>query len=238
MTTILGNETMVPVLDKGFVRLVDHMGSDISVVNSARVSFDKEVDELKPSDAKLISFLIREGHFSTLRHATISYTFRAPLMVARQHFKYIVGSAFGEPGDTPGWNENSRRYITENEEFYIPKPNEWRSSPENKKQGSGDPVPLDIGSMAFQTLMEDVDRQMAHYTWALDAGICAEQARLFLLAYGLYVNYRWTTSLQAVMHFLNQRLAHDSQVEIQEYARAVYRLTEPLFPITFKAFGL
>lgn len=222
------------VLDKGYVRLVDSMGSDLSVVNAARASFAKESQVLSQSDAKLIHFLVREGHWSPFRHATVSFEFKAPLMVARQHWKYVVGSDH----TMDGWNEASRRYITSDEEFYLPKPDEWRSAPENKKQGSGGIVDLAIGSLAFQMLMDDVERQLAHYKWALDQDICPEQARLFLPAYGLYVSYRWTTSLQGVTHFLAQRLADDAQLEHRKYAEAVSQLTQPLFPVTFQALGL
>jgi thymidylate synthase (FAD) len=222
------------VLDKGYVRLVDYMGTDLSVVNAARASFEKESAHLNKSDAGLIHFLTREGHWSPFRHAFVSFEFKAPLMVARQHWKYVVGSDH----TMDGWNEASRRYVTSGEEFYIPKPDEWRSAPENKKQGSGGPVDLETGSLAFQMLMEDMDRQHAHYRWALEQGICAEQARLFLPAYGLYVSYRWSTSLQGVTHFLSQRLQDDAQVEIQKYAQAVMMLTQPLFPVTFHALGL
>lgn len=222
------------VLDKGYVRLVDSMGDDRSVVNAARASFAKETTNLTEKDARLIHFLIKEGHWSPFRHAFLTFEFKAPLMVARQHWKYVIGSDH----TMDGWNEASRRYITSDEEFYIPKPDEWRSAPDNKKQGSAEPVSLSIGSLAFQMLMEDVDRQHAHYKWALDAGICAEQARLFLPAYGLYVLYRWSTSLQGVTHFLRQRMADDAQVEIQKYANAVLSISQPLFPVTFQALGL
>lgn len=227
------DQKLKPVLDKGYVRVVKHMGDDLHVANAARASYEKEHGEFLPGDARLIAFLLREGHTSPFRHATMTLAFRAPLMVARQHWKYVVGSDH----TMDGWNEGSRRYVTENEEFYIPKAEEWRSAPENSKQGSGDPVPLDIGSLAMQMLMEDTDRQLAHYRWALDNGICAEQARLFLPAYGLYVSYWWTASLQSVLHFLAQRMEHDAQKEIQEYAKAVRFLVEPLFPVTFHTFG-
>jgi len=229
-----GRMNLIPVLDKGYVRRVDFMGTDLSVANAARASFAKESQELSVEDARLINFLVREGHFSPFRHAFITFELKAPLMVARQHWKYVVGSDH----TMDGWNESSRRYITANEEFYIPKPEEWRSAPENKKQGSGEPVTLDVGAMAFQLMMEDVERQLAHYQWAMDSGICAEQARLFLPAYALYVNYRWSTSLQGVLHFLSQRLAADAQVEIQEFAKAIHMLTQPLFPVTLEAFVL
>ena len=222
----------VPVLDKGYVRLDDYMGNDLAVANAARVSFAKKKETMDQADARLIDFLAREGHMSPFRHAMLKFEFKAPLMVARQHWKYVVGSDH----TMDAWNEASRRYITAHEEFYVPKPEEWRSAPENKKQGSGDPVPLDIGSLAMTMLIEDIERQEAHYRWALDSGICAEQARLFLPAYALYVNYIWTAGLQSVMHFLNQRLEHDAQKEIQLYARAVHMLAQPLFPVTFGVF--
>src|SRR6056300_1285917 len=128
----------VDVLDKGYVRLVDHMGSDLSVVNAARVSYDKEAAELSDRDRKLINFLIREKHTSPFRHAAITFEVYAPLVVARQWCKYAVSSTHVD--DQNGWNESSRRYITEDEEFYVPAATEWRSKPENGKQGSGEPV--------------------------------------------------------------------------------------------------
>lgn len=224
----------VKVLDKGYVRLVDKMGSDLSVVNAARASFAKESKEFNEADARLLNFLARNQHLSPFRHAMLTFEFKAPLMVARQHNKYVVGSDH----TMDSWSEASYRYISNKHEYYIPESDEWRSTPENRKQGSGGPVTLELGSLAMQMLVEDVERQQAHYNWALDNGIAPEQARLFLLAYGLYVSYRWTASLQSVMHFLNQRLAEDSQKEIQAYANAVLKLSAPLFPVSFQAFGL
>lgn len=222
---------LIPVLDKGYVRYIDKLGSDLAVVNAARASFAKESKEFGQADARLLGFLIRNDHMSPFRHAMVTFEFKAPLMVARQHWKYVVGSDH----TMDGWNEGSRRYVTSDEEFYVPKPDQWRSAPENKKQGSGDPVVMEVGSLMFQLLMEDVERQLSHYHMAMENGICAEQARLFLLAYGLYVNYRWTASLQSIIHFLNQRLEEDAQKEIQDYAKAVLRLIHPKFPVTCNA---
>ena len=109
---------MKNVLDKGYVRLVDVMGSDLSVVNSARVSYDKQVDELGDKDTGLIRFLAREGHTSPFRHASLQFEVYAPLMVARQWWKYIIGSSHQD--NMAAWNESSRRYITEEPEFYDP----------------------------------------------------------------------------------------------------------------------
>jgi thymidylate synthase (FAD) len=219
----------IDVLDKGYIRLVDVMGSDLSVVNSARVSYDKESQELTDKDTRLIKFLAREGHTSPFRHATIQFEVYAPLMVARQHWKYVVGSDH----TMDAWNESSRRYITEEPAFYIPRIDEWRSAPESSKQGSGKTFEADSPQSYYTELLEDyILRGEALYERALSHGICAEQARLFLPAYGMYVRYYWTASLQSVAHFLNQRLAHDSQVEIQEYAKAVHELVKPHFPVS------
>lgn len=219
---------MINVLDKGYVRLTNVMGSDLSVVNSARVSYDKESTELTEGDVRLIRFLAREGHTSPFRHATVQFEMHAPLMVARQHWKYIVGSDH----TMDAWNESSRRYVTEEPAFYIPQANEWRSAPENSKQGSGKPISEYTGVRFTKEMLGYIDEGIALYEEAMDAGVCAEQARLFLPAYGMYVRYYWTASLQSVAHFLNQRLAHDSQVEIQAYAKAVYELTKEHFPMS------
>lgn len=228
-------ERKINVLDdKGYVMIHDVMGSDLTVANAARVSYAKKSQELTEGDKRLISFLAREGHTSPFRHVIAQFEFNAPLMVARQHWKYVVGSSMLEAtGDNmDAWNESSRRYVTEEPSFYVPQPSEWRSAPENSKQGSGEIVPAEIGQEAFRRLMLTIDDCLEDYEWALANGICAEQARLFLPAYGMYVKYYWTASLQSVCHFLNQRLAHGSQVEIQEYAKAVLELIKPLFPIS------
>lgn len=222
------------VLDKGYVRRIDAMGNDLRVVNAARVSYAKESEVLTEKDKGLIRFLVREEHTSPFRHAFVSYEVNAPLMVARQHWKYVVGSDH----TMDAWNEASRRYITMEPEFYIPEPDAWRSAPANSKQGSGDPVNLRTGAEAFVRLMDTIDMGMVHYNWALENNIAAEQARLFLPAYGMYTVYWWSTSLAAVIHFLNQRLEHDAQYEIQVYAKAVWELTKDLFPVAFEAMGV
>jgi len=218
----------IDVLDKGYVRLVDVLGSDLSIVNAARVSYDKESQDITEKDEKLIAFLIREKHTSPLRHAALTFEVYAPLMVARQHWKYAVASTHID--DQNGWNESSRRYITEKEEFYLPLGDQWRSKPANSKQGSGEPVDIGTGEFYTEKLNDLIEYSQGLYQKALDDGIAPELARLFLPAYGMYVRYRWTVSLQGVMTFLDQRLEHDAQVEIQEYAMAVNFLTTIAFP--------
>src|SRR5690625_3729098 len=113
------------------------MGDDRTVANAARVSFDKRTEELDEKDERLIAFLAREGHDSPFRHASLQFEVYAPLMIARQWWKYAIGSDH----EMDAWNESSRRYITENNEFYVPQADEWRSYPEKGiKQGSGEPI--------------------------------------------------------------------------------------------------
>jgi thymidylate synthase (FAD) len=155
------------------------------------------------------------------------------LCLARQWWKYAVASTHVD--DQNGWNESSRRYITEEEQFYVPESTEWRSKPANSKQGSGAPIADGLGMAYTNKLLKIIADGTQAYHDAMDDGIAPELARLFLPAYGMYVRWRWTTSLQGVMTFLDQRLEHDAQVEIQQYALAVKDLSHQAFPETFKA---
>ena len=224
----------INVLDKGYVRLISTMGSDLDVVNAARVSYDKassldENGKLRQRDINLLEFLWNNEHTSPFRHCALSFEVYSPLMVARQHWKYTVASTFVD--DQNGWNESSRRYITEEPSFFVPEV--FRSAPENSKQGSGEPL-SDLSNIFWNdSLREYISMGERLYQEALKANMCAEQARLFLPAYGMYVRYRWTTSLHGVLHFLAQRLGHDAQVEIQEYAKAVSQLVKINFPESY-----
>lgn len=218
----------INVLDKGYVILHDVMGSDLTIVNAARVSYNKSKEELDLKDEKLIRFLAKHDHTSPFRHATLQFEVYAPLMVARQHWKYVVGSDHV----MDAWNESSRRYVTEDPEFYIPKEDEWRSKPENSKQGSGEPITPDKGLYLTKQLINYIKQGEHLYQEANNRGVAVEQARLFLPAYGMYVRYYWTASLQSVSHFLNQRLEEDAQKEIREYAKAIKELAVEKFPVS------
>lgn len=224
------------VLDKGYVRLVNSWGTELDIVNAARVSYDKESIELTEKDDSLINYLVKHKHDSTLRHCGFTFEVYAPLMVARQWYKHAVSSTHVE--DQLGWNESSRRYVTENEEFYIPKGDEWRSKPENSKQGSGEPLASDIGGWFTNKLFDTVEAGNKLYQQAMQAGIAPEQARLFLPAYGMYVRWRWTVSLNAALHFLTLRQGYGAQSEIVEYADVVGELVKEKFPITTTAWEI
>jgi len=226
-------------LDKSYVRLQAVTGNDLSVVNSARVSYDKKVDVLTERDVRLIRFLAKHKHTSPFRHAFLTFEVYVPLFVARQHWKHIIGSGFEETNQDPfvAWNESSRRYVTETPEFYIP--DEWRYAPENSKQGSGGVVPNgygELGEEVTQRLEEYIEEGVRLYERSMELGIAPEQARLFLPAYGLQIRYYWSASLQGVIHFLSLRLGHEAQVEIQLLAKAVLELTREHFPVAVVEF--
>jgi thymidylate synthase (FAD) len=226
---------LIPVLDHGYIKLINNMGSDIDIVNSARVSFDKEIDVLEEKDERLISFLVQHRHDSTLRHCTMTFEVYAPLMVARQWYKHAVSSTHLD--DQLGWNESSRRYITEKEEFYIPGTDQWRSTPENRKQGSGKALPRDVGAKHLQRLRASVYRGIHDYEDALKDGVAPEQARLLLPAYAMYVRWRWTVSLNALLHFISLRTNIHSQHEIREYADVINEIVKEHYPLTAKAWN-
>lgn len=215
----------IDVLDKGYVILQDHMGSDLTTVNAARVSFDKQSNDLIDKDRRLIRYLAQHGHTSPFRHSMLQFEIYAPLMLARQHWKHVIGGNITQDA----WNESSRRYITESEEFYLPHADQWRSSPNDKKQGSGECLPGIVGNAFSEKLLAYQNEGVRLYQDAMAKGVAPEQARLFLPANGMYVRYYWTASLQSVCHFLDLRLAGDAQKEIQDYAQAVYSLSKPLF---------
>jgi len=214
----------------GYVKYVDHMGSDLSFTRAARASFAKDSTEWNEKEEKLLKFLIREKHNSVFRHACMTFQIKAPLFVARQHFKYQVASAHID--DQNGWNEMSKRYVTSNNEFFIPNKTDWRYAATNAKQGSSDPIDPRIGELISGELEDYINLGQALYEKWLNSELCAEQARLFLPAYGLMINYQWTVSFANLIHFLEERLHKTAQLEIQQLASAIKVITEQYFPET------
>jgi len=203
---------MVKVLDQGFVDLVDAMGSDLSVVNAARVSFGKRKEELDEKDAGLVRYLWRHEGTSPFRHATVQFHLRAPIFVLRQWMKHQVGCS---------WNEISGRYVKFEPSFYLP--DNWREQHESNKQGSkGSIDDQDAARAVYSTCL---DQQYAAYNELLELGVCKEQARM-VMPLAMYSECYWTASLQAVMHFLRLRLDGHSQWEIRQFAAAVKALVE------------
>lgn len=222
---------MIKVLDHGYVKTVDVLGSDLSVVNAARVSYDKEAKVMTGKDERLINYLVKNYHDSPLRHAAMTFEVYAPLEVKNQWIKHAVASTHMD--DQYAWNESSRRYVTETPIFYIP--DQFSSAPEDSKQGAGDYMDYDLSEKYKAVLDSWYARGEELYEQAMADGMAPEQARLFLPAYGLYVRWRWTASLHALLNFLSLRLGHGAQNEIVEYGQAIATKVRANFPITTDA---
>lgn len=180
--------------------LVDSMGSDLTVVNAARVSFNSHSDELNKKDKGLISFLSKHGHWSPFAHVQLTLRVKAPIFCARQLVKHQVGLS---------WNEVSRRYVDSDIEFYEPKV--WRKAAENVKQGSSEE---DSDWDLYDSYYE---RVIDFYEDALRHGVCMEQARM-LLPQSMMTEWYWTGSLVAFARIVEQRTHSTAQRETQEVA--------------------
>lgn len=222
----------IDVLDGGYVILHEDgtMGSDLTIANSARVSYQKRAEKMSDKDESLIDFLAREGHTSPFRHATIQFEAKVPLMIARQWWKYIVGAGFQDP--MVAWNESSRRYVTSENEYHVPE--YFREAPDSSKQGSGRPVSGELNEKWINMLIRHQLQGESLYRQMMADGICAEQARLSLSAYGIYVYFYWTASVQGCAHLIAQRTKQDAQKEFQDYANAVLKLAKTKFPISIE----
>lgn len=196
---------------------VDHMGSDLSVVNSARVSFGKSHAEFDPvRDTKLIDYLAKHGHISPFGHAFVSFHCQAPIYVARQLVKHKFLR----------WNEVSRRYVDDEPEFYVP--NVWRGRSEDKKQGSE--------GQADTTISPDYINNQARmiYKNLLDNGVAPEQARM-VLPQSTMTEWYWSGSLDAFADMCRLRCASDTQAETQKVASDISLKMEDLFPVAWEA---
>lgn len=208
------------------VSYLDHMGSDLTVANVARVSLGRRVEEMGEGEERLISYLLKHKHTSPLRHCFVSLHITAPLFVLRQWGKHQIGCA---------WNEISYRYVQhDSERAPVWTADQWRQGAASIKQGSGGAFEPDRGEQVNKIYKSAIDASVETYARLLQLGVCREQARA-VLPQAVQSEVIWTASLQAILHFLDLRLAPESQVEIREYAREVQRIVAPLFPITFAA---
>lgn len=227
------------------VEYIDKMGSDLSVVNAARVSFDKKSElndsgQLKPGDEKLIAFLARENHWTPFGHASLSLHIKAPIFVARQLVKHTVGLV---------WNEISRRYVDSPPEFYYP--DNWRKRNIDKKQGSHDDEFVEeisythpyMGDIRGEEVVitESVTRRVKYltsqayniYAEMIDAGVCAEQARM-ILPQNTMTEWYWSGSLHAFARVCNLRCKNDTQKETRDVANQIDEIARAHFPISWK----
>ena len=220
----------VVVLDHGFVTLQDVLGDALAVVNTARVSFGKQKENLDDNDLKLIKYLIRHKHTSPFRHVMFRFHLKAPEIVMRQIYKHVVGSEWFAPVSSQlhGWNEISGRYV---ELYDIYRPSVWRAQSKNSKQGSEGIV--DCSTEIQKEYNDLMDKVLEFYHTMCEKGVAKEQARC-ILPFSTYTECIWTVSFQAVMNFLELRLDSHAQYEIQEYAKAVRKIVEEKTPILYK----
>lgn len=209
----------------GFVELQDHMGGDTQVVNSARVSYGKQVDHLSDKDIRLIKRLMADKHVSVLRSTVFTFRVACPMAIRNQWYRHVIGGAYAN--DQIGWNEISRRYTSFNRQYYIP--SEFRGQDPDNKQAS---VPLegDEQEMLRELFAAVIDVAEKNYGELLAMGVAREQARL-VLPQALYTEFLWTVSLQGVLHFLDLRDKPEAQWEIAAYAQGIRDLITPIVPI-------
>jgi len=204
------------VLDKGYVELIDVMGNDNTVVAAARVSYLGE-SKGPDKDKKLISYMMKHGHTSPFEHVVFQWRIKCPLFVRSQWHRHR----------TWAYNELSRRYTSENIEFYYPV--EWRSQDTKNKQGSLD-VPIEV-SVDFDGHMLN---SLTLYGYMIECGIAKEQARM-ILPQNLYTIFYGTVDLHNLFHFLKLRNSEHAQWEIKEYAIAMEDIIKDIVPWSYEA---
>ncbi len=212
------------------VELIDSMGSDLSVVNAARVSFDKESDwkilyNLEEKDQRLIKYLAQHKHWSPFAHTSIQIRVSAPIFVARQLVKHQVGLV---------WNEISRRYVDSKPEFYFPEV--WRGCAVDKKQGSSnEEIEWIDREERVGSALRKVCKEAEHsYNKMIEAGVSPEQARM-ILPQNMYTSWYWTGSVYAFARVCNLRCKKDAQKETQDIAWQIDEIASDIFPISWNA---
>jgi len=208
------------------VEMIDYMGSDLTVVNSARVSFSKvsnfqENGLLSSTDSKLINYLAKHKHFTPFTHPQITLRETVPIFVARQRFKHVVGFTY---------NEISRRYVSDTPSLYIPE--HFRSAAANVKQGSAGMHPN--SDHWLEHYKDVVNLCVARYEHMIADGVCPEQARM-VLPQSMMTSYYVTGSLAAFARLYNQRSDSHAQQEIQDLAQQIAEIIAPLYPISWAA---
>jgi thymidylate synthase (FAD) len=217
-------DSAIPVLDHGFVRLDGCMASDLSVVNSARVSFGRRKEELDDADRGLIRFLLRERHGTPLEHNAFRFHVRCPIFVAREWFRHRVGS----------FNEFSMRYAQATDEFYVPAREDVRTQLGKPGAYSFEPVDPELADETRAELERVYAEAYATYERLLERGVAREVARA-VLPVGAYTEFYWTVNARSLMNFLSLRSAQTAQLEIRRYAEAIEPFFARAMPVTHEA---
>ena len=213
-----------PVLDKGFVRLVDYMGGDARVVQSARVSYGGGTKTLR-EDAGLINYLMRNAHTSPFEQVVLTFHMKLPIFVARQVIRHRTASL----------NEISGRYSVMKDEFYVPAPERVQAQSQVNKQGSGSALPEDVAATVRESLNAEQRAVYAQYEKFLELDVARELARVNL-PLSLYTEWYWQIDLHNLFHFLRLRLDWHAQYEVRAYAEVMAMLAQRVAPLCYAAF--
>lgn len=208
----------------GFVEVMEKFGDDLTVVNAARVSFDKESYSLTEGDKKLIKYLANHDHISPFFHPQIRLRIKMPIYCLREYFRHNIGLSR---------NEISRRYVDFAPECWVPKPDEIRERDPKAKQGSK-ATPVEDSEGAWKLMNDQVQSAMTTYDELLKKGVAPEIARS-VLPQSMYSCFIETGSLAAYARICNLRLDPSAQKEIRDYATAIHNIMSDLFPVSWEA---
>ena len=218
-------EGAIAVLDHGFVRLDDAMASDLSVVNSARVSFGRRKEEMDESDEGLIRFLMRDKHGTPFEHNAFRFHIRAPIFVVREWMRHRIGS----------FNEFSMRYAKATDDFYVPEAEDVRTQVGKPGAYSFEPVEPELADETREALEAVYEQAFATYERLVEQGVARELARS-VMPVGAYTEFYWTVNARALMNFVSLRAHETAQREIRRYAEAVETFLAEKMPVTHAAF--
>lgn len=215
----------IPVLDHGFVRLVDYMGGDDRIVQSARVSYGAGTKSFR-QDRALIHYLLRNAHTSPFEQVVLTFHTKMPIFVARQWVRHR----------TARLNEISGRYSEMRDEFYLPEPDQVRPQSASNRQGRAEEaLPLDEANAVIEAMRSEQQAVYANYRAMLDRGVARELARANL-PLSLYTEWYWQIDLHNLLHFLRLRMDPHAQYEIRVYAEAMAVAAKAVAPIAYEAF--
>lgn len=220
LDSILGKE--FPVLDRGFVRVIDYMGNDLSIVEAARISYGKTITNDENRDRKLIHYLLKNGHTSPFEMCEIKLHIKLPIFIARQWIRHRTASV----------NEISGRYSEMKDEFYFPS-NLYSQSSVNKQSSSKDKIEND--EEIIDSFKRTTSNCWEEYKRAIDCGVSRESSRVILPS-NLYAQMYWKIDLHNLLHFISLRMDVKAQKEIRQYAEVIFDILSLWVPWTVEAF--
>jgi thymidylate synthase (FAD) len=216
----------IPLLDKGYIKLVDYIGTDETVVAAARHSYDKGLDlNDEVGNARLINYLVKNRHTSPLEQCSLAFEVKAPIFVFRQWHRHRTAKL----------NEQSARYSELPDDYYVPELSRVQAQSKTNKQGSGDALPSDTTQWFVDAVKSGATESFHDYHGALSEDVSKELARI-MLPVNVYSKMVWQSDLNNILHFLKLRMDSHAQYEIQVYAKAMAQVVHSAFPKVWAAF--